>query len=62
MYTTHLDVFKAQQQEFHRQAAEYRLVKSLVKPAPWAARIAGALGRTLIASGQELIKESRSVL
>jgi hypothetical protein len=62
MYTTQLDVFKTRQQELHRRAAEYRLIKSLAKPAPLAARIARSLGQTLIASGQELIKESRLAL
>jgi hypothetical protein len=62
MYTTQLDVFKTQQQELHRQAAEYRLVRSLAKPAPRGARIARVLGNALIASGQVLSKESRSVL
>ncbi len=62
MYTTQLDVFKTQQQELHRRAAEFRLIRSLAKPAPRGARIARALGNALIASGQELIKESQSAL
>lgn len=56
MFTSHLDVFKTEQKVLHRQAAEYRLARSLARPAPWAARIYLAAGRTLIASGQELKK------
>lgn len=59
MYTTYLDLFKTQQRELHRQAADYRLARSLQKPAPWASRMVLSLGQTLIAGGQELKKHTR---
>lgn len=58
MFTAHMDEFKTQQRELHRQAEHYRLARALAKPAPWAAKLRKAVGQTLIASGQELLKHS----
>jgi len=62
MFTIQMDVFKIQHQELQRRAEQYRLIKALATSPPWAARIAQALGHTLIASGQELSGESRAAL
>jgi hypothetical protein len=62
MFTTQMDAFKTQHQELQRRAEQYRLIKALSKPTPWAARIAQVLGQTLISSGQELVRESRAAL
>lgn len=59
MYTAHLDYFRTQQKELHRQAAEYRLARSLSKPSSWASGIYEAVGQVLIISGQQLIKGSQ---
>ena len=60
MFTTNLDNFKIQQEELHRQAAEHRLLRSLEKPRFWASKIYSAVGRTLINSGQELMKQAQA--
>jgi len=60
MFTTNLDNFKTNQKELHRQAAEYRLVRSVENPRFWASKIYSAVGRTLISSGQELIKQAQA--
>ncbi|MCJ7717074.1 MAG: hypothetical protein MUO54_11230 [Anaerolineales bacterium] len=56
MFTTNLVTAKIMQEELHRQAENYRLVRSVEKPNPWAVTIYSAIGRLLIASGQELTK------
>ncbi len=55
MYTTNLAEFKIKQNELHILAENYRLVKSLEKNNPVVSRIANAIGRNLIHSGQHLI-------
>ena len=60
MFTTNLDSFKTNQKELHRQAAEYRLVRSLEKPRSWTTKVYSAVGRTLIVSGQELMKQAQA--
>lgn len=60
MFTTNLDNFKAHQKELHRQAAAYRLVRSIEKPRFWASKVYSAAGRTLISSGQELMKQAQA--
>lgn len=55
MFTANLTEIKAQQAELHRQAAEYRLVRSLQKPNQWTSAIVSAVGKLLITSGQHLI-------
>jgi hypothetical protein len=60
MYTTNLEVFKTQQQELHRRAEHYRLVKSLEKTrSPWVG-IYTALGNALIILGQSLLKRTQA--
>ena len=60
MFTTNLDSFKTHQKELHRRAAEYRLVRSLGKPRMWASKLYGAVGRSLIASGQVLLRQAQA--
>jgi hypothetical protein len=59
MFTTSLDNFKIQQEELHRQAAKFRLARPFVKSQSWTSRVYSAVGRTLIASGQELMKQAQ---
>ena len=56
MYTINLAEINTKQNELHRQAENYRLVKSLEKPNPVFSRIVNALGKLLIQSGQHLIR------
>lgn len=58
MFTTSLEAFKTNQQELHRRAVHFRLVKSLEKPYRWANRINAAIGHMLIAAGQNLVKRT----
>lgn len=60
MFTTNLDTFKTQEKELHRQAAQYRLVRSLDRNNTLVNRISESLGRMLIFSGQQLINQSRA--
>ncbi|NQS91470.1 MAG: hypothetical protein HQ574_03590 [Chloroflexi bacterium] len=60
MFTTNLITFKIQQEELHRQAENYRLVRSVEQPNPWAATIYSAIGRLLVASGQELSNHTQA--
>lgn len=60
MFTAHYQEFKTQQQELHRQAAQYRLVRSLDKNSHFYTKIAGALGRLLIQSGQQLLNKAQA--
>ncbi|NQS91471.1 MAG: hypothetical protein HQ574_03595 [Chloroflexi bacterium] len=60
MFTTNLDTFKTQQEELHRRAENYRLVKSLEQPNQWVAKIYQAVGRMLIVSGQQLINHTQT--
>jgi hypothetical protein len=55
MYTTDLAEFKTRQRELHRQAEQYRLLKSLKGNQSSAARIKKAIGRALIFSGEQLL-------
>ena len=55
MFTTTIYEFKVQEQELHRQAAHYRLVRSLQGASSLTDRIAAALGRLLVKSGQQLV-------
>ena len=60
MFTTSLESFKNHQKELHRQAAEIRLVRSLGKPRVLASKVYSAVGRTLIASGQVLVRQAQA--
>lgn len=60
MFTTNLDSFKTHQKELQRQAAEYRLARSVEKPRGWTLKVYSAVGRTLIASGQQLMKQAQA--
>ena len=60
MFTTNLITFKIQEEELHRQAAQYRLVKSLETNNQFVSRIYESFGRMLILSGQQLINNTRA--
>jgi hypothetical protein len=60
MFTTELTHFKTQQAELQRQAAHYRLVKSLESKASLGDQLALALGRALIHFGRELQATARA--
>jgi hypothetical protein len=55
MFTANIDNFKVQQNELHRQAAHYRLVKSLERGESFTGRLAAAVGKLMIASGRGLL-------
>ena len=59
MFSTNLEVFKTQQQELHRRAAHYHLVKSLENSSSPMAAIYAALGNVLIVLGQSLLKHTQ---
>lgn len=61
MYTTDLEVFKTQQQELHRRAAHYRLLRSLQKTTSPLAKLSNAVGSALILLGQEMIRRAETV-
>ena len=60
MFTTNLVTFKIQEEELHRQAAQYHLVKSLETHNKFVSRIYESFGRMLILSGQQLINNTRA--
>ena len=60
MFSTSLIEFETRQKELHRQAAEYRLVKSLKESNPWIQNVFSAVGRLMIASGQQLVNRYQS--
>lgn len=59
MFTTDMSEFKVQQQEMHRRAAHYRLVKSVAQPNPLTARITYLLGSLLENLGRQLVAHAR---
>lgn len=59
MLTADLNSFKIQEQELHRQAANYRLLKRVEKSNPLTTRIAASAGRVLIQTGEQLISRSQ---
>lgn len=59
MYITDLEVFKTQQQEIHRRAAHYRLVRSLEKKSSPMISFYAALGNALIVLGQSLLERTQ---
>ena len=59
MFTTNLAEYKIKQNELISQADNYRLVKSLEKNNPMVSRIANAIGRNLVYSGQQLISRTQ---
>jgi len=61
MFTTNLDTFKTREKELHRKAAQYRLTRSMEQNHPFVNRFFESLGRILISSGMQLIKNTRAV-
>ena len=55
MFTTNLVEFKTQQSELHKQADNYRLVKSLEGSISLVSRLVIAVGRVMVSSGQQLV-------
>ena len=60
MFTTNLAEYKIKQNELYSQAENYRLVRSLEKNNLVVSRIANAIGRNLIQSGQQLISRNQA--
>ena len=60
MFTTNLETFKTQEKELHRQAAQFRLARSLHQNNSLVNRFYESLGRKLILSGQQLISSTRA--
>jgi hypothetical protein len=60
MFNDNLFTFETQQKELHRQAGEYRLVKSLQEPNLWYQRFFAAIGKRMIISGQQLVNRYKS--
>jgi len=60
MFTTSLGIFKTQEKELHRQAAQHRLAKSLEQNNSLANKFFESLGQILILSGQQLINNTRA--
>jgi len=60
MFTANLIEFKTRQDELHKQAVHFRLVRSLEKPNPIFSQIINALGRKLIHSGQLMISRTQA--
>jgi len=55
MFTTTLAEFKTTQNELHRQAAHYRLLRSLEQSRPLTSRLIITFGQLLVKSGRELL-------
>ena len=60
MFTANMYNFKIQEKELHRQAAEYRLMKSLEQPNNRMIRMYGAIVQVLILTGEQLISRTRA--
>jgi hypothetical protein len=60
MFTTNLDSLMIQQKELHRQAANYRLAKSVTKPSRRLGRVYGAIGNALVVIGQHLLSRTQA--
>ncbi len=60
MFPTNLDTYKTNQEELHRRAAQYRLVKSLEESNSLVNRIYTAIGQVLIITGQNLVKRTQA--
>ena len=60
MFITNLDIFKTQEKELHRKAAQYRLTRSPEQNNMLVNRFYESLGRMLILSDQQLINNTRA--
>ena len=60
MFTTNLDSFNIQQKELHRQAAIYRLAKSVKEPPRRLEKIYAAVGNTLNLIGQQVLSRTQA--
>jgi hypothetical protein len=60
MFSTNLLEFETRKNELHRQAAEYRLVKSATEPNPMPQKVLSMVGKLMISSGQQLVRNHRS--
>jgi len=55
MFTANLAEIKYRQEELHRQAEYYRILKSLKGKNPLLAQFKNGLGRALVFSGEQLL-------
>ena len=56
MFTTNIHDINNQREELHKQAAEYRLARSLKKSNSRTANVFSVKGKVLTAAGQQLVK------
>ena len=55
MLGTSILEYETRRNELYRQAAEYRLVKSLKDPNPWSQKLLSKVGKLMMESGQQLV-------
>ena len=60
MFSTSLLEFEARRNELHRQAAEYRLIKSLRNSNPWIRKALSTAGRLMVEAGQQLTRNHQA--
>jgi hypothetical protein len=60
MFTTNLVEFKTRWNELHRQAENYRLVKSQKESYSLVSRVVITVGKLMVSSGQQLVTLSRA--
>ena len=60
MLSTSLLEFETRKSELYRQAAAYRLAKSLNEPYPWIRKAILKAGKLMVESGQQIVKSTRS--
>lgn len=60
MFTSNLDSFMVHQEELHRQAALYRLAKSVEKSPRRLEKFYAMLGNALIVIGEQLLSRTQA--
>ena len=60
MFTENIYECETRQKELHRQAAHYRLVKSLRQRKSISDQLAAAIGKIMVRSGQGLVSYSQA--
>jgi hypothetical protein len=60
MFSTSLLEFETKKNELHRQAEDYRLAKSLGRSNAWIEKLLTAVGKMMVESGQQLVRNHQS--
>jgi hypothetical protein len=60
MYPTTLDQYHFEVEKLFRQAEKERLIRTIEKPNCWIVRFSESLGRSLIETGEYLIKRTQA--